>query len=124
MAKKAELQKQAEDLGIDPEGLTVEELEEAIAAEEAQMEEEKEVPAAEADESTAETVPAPVEANVKAENRGGAITLVFGSHVPDEEEAGFNETASFVISRDEAVQLAQDLPVVAQDATATAVHSG
>lgn len=97
--KKADLVEEAAAAGVeDAEDLTVAELKEALVA--------------------------PTEANVKVENRGGQVVLVFGAHVPDEEEASFDEVALFAISRDDAVQLAQDLPTVAQDAAATAVHSG
>ncbi len=97
--KKAELVAEAEAAGVeDAEDLTVPELKDALEA--------------------------PTEASVKVENRGGQVVLVFGAHVPDEEEAGFDEAATFAISRDDAVQLAQDLPTVAQDAAAMGAHSG
>ena len=97
--KKAELVEEAAAAGVeDAEELTVAELKDALEA--------------------------PTEANVKVENRGGQVVLVFGAHVPDEEEAGFDEVAAYAISRDDAVQLAQDLPTVAQDASATAAHTG
>lgn len=97
--KKAELVEEAAAAGVeDPEDLTVAELKDALTA--------------------------PTEASVKVENREGQIVVVFGTHVPDEEEASFDEVAAYAISRDDAVQLAADLPTVAQAAVAGAVHRG
>jgi hypothetical protein len=111
MAKKAELQKEAEALGVDPSGLKVAELEVAVAA------------AEQATTPTASKSAGRHAAHAYGTSQG--VHLELGHMVDDGSGVMVFQLASeFVIGRDEALALAEELPAAAHDNTAISVHGG
>lgn len=99
--KKADLVEEAEAAGVeDAEDLTVPELKEALAA------------------------PTSLEGNVRAVSEGGVAYLEFGSITPDDDEAQWEASHRHALTRDEAMELMNELPNVLQDANSSAAHHG
>lgn len=61
---------------------------------------------------------------VAVPNSDGSVTLQHGHHVPGEEELGFKEGASWVVSDEAALALAEALPGAVQEARNAAAHDG
>ena len=126
MAKKADLQRQAKKLGIDVEGMRVADLEAAIEHVQTAVEEVSQ-PVADAPTDA----PAPVEvagggphaAHAYGTSQGVHLQLGHMEHNADG-NAEFHLASEFVLGRDAALALADELPGAAADHNAVGSHFG
>ena len=119
-AKKADLQKQAKKLGIDTEGMRVVDLEAAIGAVQAVAEN---PPGP--DEPVAATPAGGGPHAVHAYGTSQGVHLQLG-HMEENSEGTreFHLASEFVISRDAALALAEELPGAAADHNTVGTHFG
>ncbi len=119
MTKKAELVKDAESLGIDTEGLKVAELEAAIQEALDADAKDEEAPV----EKSAPAAMGPNAAHAVGDEEG--VHLKLGHMEADADgNMGFHEDGEFVLSRDAALALGDELPGAAADHNAVGSHFG